>query len=188
MTDQELLEKARDVNFAFKAALADVQVQVFDGDWKIYDYGATPSDCGDGRYDFTFKRRTVPHWKLGEPAGDAAHRIATWLDENGWENITTQGYSGDIDNIVIQAEKSDAFVDRVVIDLSPDPGTYDIATVSAESTCIQGDRERLNTVRRPGLRTEEEVLEDVPSTEHPTAKPSFGYTPDGKRRFWDDAD
>jgi hypothetical protein len=184
MTDQELLEQARDVNFAFKAALTDVQMQVFDGDWKIYAYGAETWKCGDGGYHFQFQRATLPHWKLNEPTRDAAERIATWLDENGWENITTQGYSGDIADIVIQAERPDAYVDRLTIDISPDPVTYDIATITAESTCQPVEMKVLDPLIQPG-ELELEDLERVPSTEHPTAKPSFGYTPDGKRRFWD---
>lgn len=188
MTDDELLEQARDVNFAFKAAVADVQMQVFDGDWKVYDYGGSPWNCESSGYTFGFQRATLPQWKLNEPTREAADRIATWLDDNGWENIKTQGYSGDIANIVIHAAKPDSFVARLMIDISPDPDTYDIATISADSTCEPGDLERLDAIRRPGLHTEAEHLEDVPSTEHPTAKPSFGYTPDGKRRFWDDAD
>ncbi|MFJ2368104.1 hypothetical protein [Microbacterium sp. NPDC087665] len=188
MTDEELLDQARGVNFAFKAALAEVQMQVFDGDWKIYAYGAETWDCDNNGYEFRFQRATLPQWKLKEPTRDAAERIATWLDDNGWEAIKTQGYSGDIANIVIHAAKPDSFVARLTIDISPDPDTYDIATITADSTCQPGDLERLDAIRRPGLHTEAEHLEDVPSTEHPTAKPSFGYTPDGKRRFWDDAD
>jgi hypothetical protein len=184
MTDQEVLEQARDVNFTFKAALADVQMQVLDGEWKVYDYGATSSECGGSGYSFTFQRATLPHWKLTEPARDAADRIAMWLDKNGWENITTQGYSGDVADIVVQAQKPDAFVDRLIIDISPDPTSYDIATVTAESTCQPVEMKVLDPLIQPG-ELELEDLEAVPSTEHPTAKPSFGYTPDGKRRFWD---
>jgi hypothetical protein len=187
MTDEQLFIQARDVSFTFRAALADVQMQVLDGDWRIYAYGAETWDCGGGGYRFEFQRATLPHWKLNEPTRDAAERIATWLDENGWENITTQGYSGDIANIVIQAERPDAYVDRLMIDISPDPETYDIATVTAESTCQSGDTDVIRDLRNPaGLEADDR--EDVPFTEHPTAKPSFGYTPDGKRRFWDDAD
>ncbi|MFJ2368105.1 hypothetical protein [Microbacterium sp. NPDC087665] len=187
MTDDELLDQARDVNFAFKAALADVQMQVFDGDWKNYGYGAEAWNCDEKGYTFRFKRATLPQWKLTEPTRDAAERIATWLDDNGWQNIKTQGYSGDIANIVIHAEKPDAYVARLMIDISPDPATYDIATITAETRCFTSDVDRLDALLQPG-DLEVDELEDVPSTEHPTAKPSFGYTPDGKRRFWDDAD
>jgi hypothetical protein len=187
MTNEELLDQARDVNFTFKTALGDVQMQVFDGDWEVTDYGGSSWGCESG-FAFSFRRDTLPQWKLNEPTREAAQRIATWLDDNGWQNIKTQGYSGDIANIVIHAEKPEAYVDRLMIDISPDPDTYDIATISADSTCEPGDLERLDAIRRPGLHTEAEHLEDVPSTEHPTAKPSFGYTPDGKRHFWDDTD
>ncbi|MFS0853446.1 hypothetical protein [Microbacterium sp. 179-I 3D4 NHS] len=185
MTDGDLLGQARDVNFTFKAALAEVQMQVLDGEWKVTYYGGSPKMCGDSGYSFAFQRATLPHWKLNEPTGDAADRIAAWLDENGWENITTQGYSGDIADIVIQAEKPDAYVDRLMIDISPDPDTYDIATITAETACFTTDVDRLDALLEPGAAEDSEDLERVPSTEHPTAKPSFGYTPDGKRRFWD---
>jgi len=187
MTDEEVLEQAHDVNFAFKSALADVQMQVFDGDWKIYAYGAETWECDNNGYEFRFQRATLPQWKLNEPTRDAAERIATWLDDNGWEAIKTQGYSGDIANIVIHAAKPDSFVARLTIDISPDPDTYDIATITADSTCQPVDIDLMRDLRNPaGIEVDD--LEKVPSTEHPTAKPSFGYTPDGKRRFWDDAD
>lgn len=187
MTDDELLDQARDVNFAFKAALADVQMQVFDGDWKNYGYGAEAWNCDEKGYTFRFKRATLPQWKLTEPTRDAAERIATWLDDNGWQNIKTQGYSGDIANIVIHAAKPDSFVARLTIDISPDPATYDITTITAETRCFTSDVDRLDALLQPG-DLEVDDLEMVPSTEHPTAKPSFGYTPDGKRRFWDETD
>lgn len=187
MTDDEILARARDVNLKFKTALANVQMQVLDGEWKVNDYGGSPWDCGSDGYTFTFKRRTLPDWKLNEPTRDAADRLATWLDDNGWENITTQGYSGDVTNIVIQAKKPDAYVDRLMIDISPDPETYDIATITAETNCFATDAHRLDALLEPG-DIEIEDLEKIPITEHPTAKPSFGYTPDGERRFWGDAD
>ena len=45
----------------------------------------------------------------------------------------------------------------------------------------------ISDLRRPGYPEDEATLEKKPSEEHPLAERSFGYTPDGQRRFWPDA-
>ncbi|MDQ0647498.1 hypothetical protein QFZ53_001694 [Microbacterium natoriense] len=39
VTGEELFDQAREVNFAYKAAVADVQLQLFEGEWTLEGYG-----------------------------------------------------------------------------------------------------------------------------------------------------
>src|SRR4051794_1254937 len=83
VSDEDLFEQARTVNFEYKAAVAEVQLQILDGQWRVLGYGDTPSACGDGRYQFDLTRGTPEGWKLDGTPAEAAHRIGAWLDENG---------------------------------------------------------------------------------------------------------
>ncbi|GAB3630797.1 hypothetical protein GCM10027421_01500 [Microbacterium shaanxiense] len=185
VSDEDLFERARTVNFEYKAAVADVQMQILDGEWRLERYGDTPRSCGNDGYDFRFGRTTPEGWRIDGTPAEAAHRIGEWLDENGWTDIKTRTYTGEVLNVAIQAAKPDAHVERITIDFSPGEH-YDSATIYADSTCEPGDWKAISDLRRPGYPNDEKNLELQPTTEHPTADPSFGYTVDGERRFWSD--
>ncbi|MBQ3358772.1 MAG: hypothetical protein IJG47_07720 [Microbacterium sp.] len=190
MTDEQLFDRAHDVNFEFKEAIADAQLQILDGMWEIggLGYGESPRSCGTSGYSFELRRDTPPEFKLENSAAETAEHIGAWLDDHGWSSISIRTDSEGIADIVIEAKKPDAFVDRMLVDVKPAPETYDIVTVTATSTCEPGDWKTIEDLRRPAELTDTIDLELKPESEHPTAAPSFGYTPDGKRRFWDEAD
>lgn len=183
MTDEELFEHARVVNFAYKAPVAKVQLSILDGDWEIWDYGDAPKNCSDNEYKFGMSRTTPEGWRLDRTPMELAEEVAAWLDENGWTDIKTRGYSGEIADVVVEAEYPEKHVDLLVVDISPGE-LFDSVTVSATSTCEPGDAHTISTMRRPG----EGEREKLPASEHPAAPPSFGHTEDGKRRFWKDSE
>jgi hypothetical protein len=183
MTEEELFERAREVNFAYKRAVADVQVQIFDGDWDLTGYGDFPDACASGGYEFDLIRYTPEGWHLNESPEAIADRVAAWLSEHGWTDIKTRGYSGEIADVVVEAEYPEKHVDLLVVDISPGE-VFDSVTISATSTCEPGDAHTISTMRRPG----DGEREKLPASEHPTAPPSFGHTEDGKRRFWNDSE
>lgn len=181
MTDKELFNQARATNFAYKAAVADVQLQILDGDWDLTGYGDAPDPCGKDGYEFDLTRRTPEGWRIDGTPMDAADRIATWLDENGWTSVMARGYDGEIADVVVEAKYPSKHVELLIIDISPGE-LFDSVTIYATSTCEPGDYLVINDLRRPG----DGDREIQPSAEHPAAPQSFGYTEDGKRRFWDD--
>lgn len=186
VSDEDLFERARTVNFEYKAAVADVQMQILDGEWRLERYGDTPRSCGNDGYDFRFGRTTPEGWRIDGTPAEAAHRIGEWLDENGWTDIKTRTYTGEVLNVAIQAAKPDAHVERITIDFSPGE-LFDSATIYADSTCEPGDWATIAEIQLPGATTATNVeVEDRPATEHPTACLSFGYNEDGTPRYWPD--
>ncbi|MGN7966981.1 hypothetical protein ACTJKK_12975 [Microbacterium sp. 22179] len=182
MTEEELFERAREVNFAYKRAVADVQVQIFDGDWDLTGYGDFPDACASGGYEFDLIRYTPEGWHLNESPEAIADRVAAWLSEHGWTDIKTRGYSGEIADVVVEAEHPGNYVESLVVDISPGD-LYDHVALYATSTCEPGDWHVIAEMRRPG----DAPKEQQPATEHPTAPLSFGFDADGKRRFWDES-
>ncbi|WP_307362663.1 hypothetical protein [Microbacterium murale] len=185
MSDEDLFEQARTVNLEYKAAVAEVQLQILDGDWRILGYGDAPSACGDGSYQFDLTRGTPEGWRIDGTPAEAAHRIGAWLDENGWTDIKTRTYTGDVPNVAIQAAKPDAHVQRITIDFSPGE-LFDSATVYADSTCEPGDAQTLSELTLPGTAGDRPELQKLPPAEHPAAPPIFGYNEDGTARYWPD--
>ena len=182
MTEEELFEQAREVNFAYKAPVADVQVSVFDGEWQIWDYGDAPKKCGGDQYKYAMTRTTPEGWRLDSTPLELAEEIAAWLDENGWSDIKTRGYSGEIADVVVEAEYPEKYVDLLVVDISPGK-VFDSVTVSATSTCQPGDAHDVFELVYADGDLEGSPVEQFPELEHPQAEMSFGYTEDGKRRF-----
>ncbi|WP_336641111.1 hypothetical protein [Microbacterium sp. USHLN272] len=178
-----MFEQARVVNFAYKEAVAGVQLEILDADWRIWDYGDAPKKCADDAFKYTMTRTTPEGWRLEGMPMELAGEVAQWLDENGWSDIKTRGYSGEIADVVVEAKYPEKHVDLLVVDISPGE-LFDSVTISATSTCEPGDAHTISTMRRPG----EGEREKLPASEHPTAPPSFGHTEDGKRRFWNDSE
>jgi hypothetical protein len=184
MTDEELFEQAREVNFAYKEAVAGVQLEILNADWQISAYGDAPWACpGDpSAYEFDLTRRTPEGWRLGSTPLELAEEIAAWLDENGWTDIKTRGYSGEIADVVVEAEYPEKHVDLLIVDISPGE-VFDSVTVSATSTCQSGDAHDVFELVYADGDLEGSPAEQFPELEHPHAEMSFGFTEDGKRRF-----
>jgi hypothetical protein len=58
LTGEELFDQAREVNFTYVADVADVQVQLFEGERTLEGYGDSPDQCGDDGYMFSLGRST----------------------------------------------------------------------------------------------------------------------------------
>jgi hypothetical protein len=186
LSDEVLFDRAREVNFAYKAAVADVQLQLFEGEWTLEGYGEDADQCGDDGYMFRLGRSTPFEWRFEGTPAEAGERIAAWLDENGWSDIKTRTYTGDVDNVLVEAEKPDSHVALLTIDFNPGQRS-DMITINADSTCEPGDANEIAELQRPGLfsGTAAEIQDDR-TAEAPTDNPSFGYNDDGTPRFWDD--
>lgn len=185
MTDEELFDRARDVNLSYKEAVSDVQLQILDGDWQLRGYGDGPRSCGGDGYEFDLTRRTPEGWHLDGTPMEVADRVATWLDENGWTSVKARGYDGEIADVVVEAKYPAKHVELLIIDISPGE-LFDSVAVYATSTCQPGDSHRVFELVYADGDLSGPPVEMLPELEHPTAEPSFGFTKDGKRRFWDD--
>ena len=186
ISDEEMFERAREVNFAYKEAVAGVQLEILDADWQISAYGDSPWDCpGDASgYEFDLTRRTPEGWRLDGAPMELAEEVAAWLDENGWTDIQTRGYSGEIADVVVEAKYPEEHVDLLVVDISPGE-VFDSVTISATSTCQPGDAHDVFELVYADGDLEGSPVEQFPELEHPQAEMSFGFTEDGKRRFPD---
>ena len=193
MTDEELLTEARDANFEFKAVVAQVQLQLVDGDWWLTDYGAAPEDCSDGgdNYEYYLTRQFPPvangttdpvGWRFTEAPVDTVARVGQWLDEHGWTDIRHRTYSDGIDNVVLQAKNEDAGVSRLDIDVNPGK-TFDSVSITAYSTCHPGDSHRINDLLMP-YDSYAPPITDLPPAEHPSAPQFFGLTPERAHIYW----
>ncbi|MFK0402387.1 hypothetical protein ACIQTT_08675 [Microbacterium sp. NPDC090225] len=182
MTEEELFDQAREVSFTFRAPVVDVQLRILDSEWRIWDYGDAPSTCAGSGYEFEMSRVTPEGWRLDGAPLELAEEIAAWLDEKGWTGIKTRGYSGEIADVVVEAEYPEKHVDLLIVDISPGE-LFDSVTVSATSTCQRGDAHDVFELVYADGDLEGSPVEQFPELEHPQAEMSFGFTEDGKRRF-----
>ena len=196
MSDEELLTQARDANFEFKAAVAQVQLQLVDDDWRLTEYGAAPRACesASGQYSYQQTRDFPPTsdtgdewegWHLDEDPLDTVARVGAWLEENGWTDIRHRTYSEKVDNVVLQAKNEDAGVDRLDIDINPG-NRYDRVTIMAYSTCHPGDQRRLWELLNPYDTLTYSPLTELSPSEHPSTRPYFGLTPERAHIYWPD--
>lgn len=185
MTDDELFDEAFAVNRAYKDAVGNAQMQVLDGDWEVVTYGDGPEKCGQAGYKYDLIRYTPSGWHLDGTPMEVADRVATWLDENGWTGVKARGYDGEIADVVVEAKYPAKYVELLIIDISPGE-LFDSVAVYATSTCQPGDSHRVFDLVYADGDLSGPPVEMLPELEHPTAEPSFGFTKDGKRRFWDD--
>lgn len=171
---EESFAEAREVNLEFKATVAEVQKQIFDGEWAVAEYGDTPQRCDDG-YEF-FLRRNLPDGFSFEGQGpQRMDALRTWMGDNGWQLAPTPTYGDGIDNIVIMAGKPEAKVSRLDVDMIPgvaSEGTVDVLELRATSTCESGDAAALLDQLRGPLTA---VPDDhgIPDLESPDATPLF---------------
>jgi len=194
MSDQEQFNNAREVNSAFKAAVAQVQLNVFDGEWEIAEnYGQTPRGCGGtsqtDSYEFVMTRLTPEGWKLDRSPAELGNEVAAWFDENGWTDVKLRTYSDGIADVVVEAEKPDEHAGLVVVDINPGE-LFDTVTIRATSTCEAGDW-RVIVEEQRGSGNQDDFDPDragLPATEHPTDPPAFGLTDEGEPRYGDESD
>jgi len=167
-------DEARAANLAYKSAVAEVQKQLFDGEWRVWEYGDIPERCEDG-YEF-FLRRKLPEGFSFD--GEGPQRMAdlrAWMTGNGWQVAPSPSYGEGIDNMVIMAGKPEAKVSRLDVDFLPGSaaeGTVDVLELRATSTCEPGDAAALLEQLHGPFRA---VPEDtgIPNLESPDATPLF---------------
>ena len=171
---EESFAGAREVNLEFKATVAEVQQQIFGGEWRVGAYGDTPKDCGGG-YEFSLRRELPDGFSFDGQGPQRMNELRTWLSENGWQLAATPTYGEGIDNIVIIAGKPEAKVSRLDVDMIPGvvaEGTVDVLELRATSTCEPGDAAALLEELR-GPLTAVPNDDGIPDSESPDATPLF---------------
>jgi hypothetical protein len=173
-TSEQSFDEAKAANAEFKAAVADVQKQLFAGEWRVEEYGDIPESCDDG-YEFFLRRKLPKGFSFEEQGPQRLEELRAWMGENGWRVEPGPSYGPGIDNVVIVGSKPDAKVARLDIDLLPGvaaEGTVDVLELRATSTCEPGDAAALLEQLHGPLRA---VPEDtgIPDLESPDATPLF---------------
>lgn len=181
VTGAELFDEAKQVNTAFKEAVGAVQLQVFDGEWTVEEYGDVPWKCDADGYSFDLGRATPHGWRIdGEPL-QAAKELGAWMDDEGWTEVSVKTYSGEVADVVLVASNPDRKVSEITVDFSPGE-LFDSVTVRATSTCEPGSWVDLLKELIPGAPTDPPAGISRPETERPDAAPLFGFTEDGSPR------
>lgn len=176
VSDEELYERAREQNVAFKEAVASVQELVHTGEWKVYTYGATPTGC-DGGYRFEMSRALpLPALPPDTDARALADEIAAEMDADGWSDVVVHTYSEGIDHVIVQA--SHEYVERIDVDINPGKVATGVL-IRAESACFEGDLDALRPILNPQWPR---GYHEYPTLETPDATPVFGFTEDGQPR------
>lgn len=167
-------EDAKAANLEYKAAVAEVQKQIFDGDWRVGEYGDVPDQC-EGGYQFFLRRKLPEGFSFDGQGPQRMEQLRTWMSENGWQVEPAPTYGAGIDNIVIVAGKPDEKVSRLDVDLIPGvaaEGTIDVLELRATSTCEPGDAGAiLDELRGPLTAVPSD--DDIPDLESPDATPLF---------------
>ena len=173
-------DDARAVNFEFKGTVAEVQKQIFGGEWRVGAYGDTPKDCSGG-YEFSLRRELPDGFSFDGQGPQRMAELRTWLSDNGWQLAQTPTFGEGIDNIVIMAGKPEAKVSRLDVDMIPGvaaEGTVDVLELRATSTCEPGDAAALLDELR-GPLTAVPNDDGIPDLESPDATPLFQRSAEG---------
>lgn len=178
---QDLYDEAKAVNTTFKEAVGAVQLQVFDGEWTVEQYGDIPRGCGSEGYEFRLGRATPDGWRLAAEPLDAAKSLGAWMDGEGWEDVSVKTFDGEIEDVTLVAARTEAHVSEIVVDFTPGE-LFDNVTVRATSTCEPGSWADLLQELVPGAPSEPPPGISRPSAERPDATPLFGFTADGTPR------
>lgn len=178
-----VFESAKEANTAFKAAVADVQRELWTEEWRVGVYGDMPSACGADRYRFELSRDLPVEdgWRF--PADPATMRedLASWMESNGYTDVTGLSYEGDVDTLTLTARNVDAGIDELTVQFHPGE-VQDGISLSATSVCEPGDVDALSEEIYPGLYEDSSREWPLPETERPDATPVFGFTADGEPR------
>lgn len=185
MTDDDTFEQAWQLNSTFKAAVADVQVQILDAPWQVDLYGSGPESC-EGKPDhhrYQMVRTTPADWRIGADPLTAAKGIAAWLEDNGWEQVHIRTYTDSVDDVLIEARNTEANVDLLTVDYSPGEA-FDGVDITAWSTCAPGRGYDIWRMQMP-LGDPHSAVEraELPTVESPAAPQSFGWDDTGALRY-----
>lgn len=179
MTDDEWYADAREFNYAFKQAVAEVQSQISGDAWRVDEYGHVPLECDHGGYEFALGRRSPRDWHVGEDAETVARQVGDWLWERGW-SVKLHTYGEGIDNVIITASNHEKHIARLYLSFLLGEAT-DSVILEATSTCRSGDPYELMDVLDPGWLTRA-YTRPMPETEVPGTTPIFGFKKDGTPR------
>lgn len=160
----------------FMAAVADVQAVIHDDAWRTTMYGDVPKTCTLSTYRFTMRRDAPAEdgdvWRIPGGVQAMQAQVAEHLTGAGWNAVET-ATAGRAASMT--ATNRDAGVAHLTVLLHPGKVT-DTADVTAESSCFDGDSEKLNADLFDGSL-------DIDRTRYPTAEkpgdpPRFGYPTD----------
>ncbi len=168
-----LYDQARSINSSVKKEISLLQLRILDGEWDVQKYGDIPSKCGSDGYRFAFGRST-PHndgWRLPDGSPDQTiDALSEWFGEHGWSGIAVRTFSGDVQDLVLEARKPSAHIELVVITVATGK-SRDWIDIDVTSTCEPGSEEELVDLMFPaGLNGR-----DWSQPEHPSAEPKFGF-------------
>ncbi|MBM3715724.1 MAG: hypothetical protein FJW64_08325 [Actinobacteria bacterium] len=174
-TDAQFAEAKR-ANLTFKRTVAEVQEQIFVGDWSVAEYGDVPKSCREGGgYEFFLRRRLPDGFSFHEQGPRKMVELHSWMALHGWKMEPIPRYSEGIDNVVVMGSKRDGNVARLDVDLLPGvaaDGTIDVLQLRATSTCEPGVAiEVLERLRGPYTGRPEDP--GLPSLESPRDTPLF---------------
>lgn len=184
-TDEELFTRAAELNASFRAAVADVQRQLWTEEWGVFEYGDAPSDCGDDRFRFDMGRyapAAAQPWRFAKDPATMREELARWMEEHGYTDIEGLDYDAGVDTLTLTARNVDAGIDEISVQFHPGE-SHDGIEVRAKSVCRDGDHHAVINVVFPGVL--EEPFRDWPArpeAEAPDDEPIFGTTEDGNPR------
>ncbi|MDF2045257.1 hypothetical protein P2P98_03725 [Microbacterium sp. Kw_RZR3] len=171
---EESFTRAQAVNLNFKAAVAEVQEQIYAGEWRVGEYGDIPARCEDG-YEFILRRNLPEGFSFDGQGLQRMADLRAWMTDNGWQVAPSPTYGEGIENTVIVAGKPEAKVSRLDVDMIPagaSGGVVDVLEVRATSTCEPGDPTALlDQLRGPLTAVPED--DGIPDLERPDATPLF---------------
>lgn len=180
-----LFDSARTTNLAFKSEVSAVQEQLWADDWEVVQYGDTPEACGDDSYSFSL-RRDLPlpdatGWRLPEEPSAMRDRLARWLEDAGYSDVTGLSYTDGVDELTLTARNENAGIAELTIQFHPGD-VQDGISLTATGTCHPGSARDLTAELFPGFYENSSLEWPPPATERPDATPIFGYDEDGNPR------
>lgn len=171
---EESFAQAKAANLEFKAAIAEVQGQIYAGEWRVEEYGDIPNVCSDG-YQFSLQRKLPTEFSFHDRGPATMEQLRSWLTENGWKVEPARSYGPSVTDISIEARNVGAGVALLDVDLSPGFAaelSADVLELRAMSTCHSGDSAALLDQLR-GPLTAVPADDGTPELERPDATPLF---------------
>ncbi|KTS06178.1 hypothetical protein [Microbacterium testaceum] len=171
---EESFAQAKAANLEFKAAVAEVQGQIYAGEWRVEEYGDIPHVCDDG-YQFSLQRKLPTEFSFHDRGPATMEQLRSWLTENGWQVEPARSYGPSVTDISIEARNLGEGVALLGVDLSPGFAaelSADVLELRATSTCHSGDSAALLDQLR-GPLTAGPDDDGIPDLESPDATPLF---------------
>lgn len=181
---QSLYDEAKSLYVPFKTRVTEVQRDIFDGEWKLANYGDFPEACQDGgsAVENTFRFVISVSVKqnltdLPESSHDAAQVLSESLTATGWSDVRIEDVSvSDTASVTVWASDETQGVKTLMLNVHE--GFNDSPTtvsLKAFSTCGNGDHLDLMDELFPSLDTPPEPETVVPSDEF-----RFGFDESGE--------